>query len=59
MRRASIAEKHVPMIPAMEVLPIADHDASYFTRNLLILSDSDGNTGVGEVPGGEAARSRP
>jgi glucarate dehydratase len=25
----------------------------FFTRNLLILTDSDGRTGVGEVPGGE------
>jgi glucarate dehydratase len=28
----------------------------FFTRNLLILTDSDGNTGVGEVPGGEPIR---
>ena len=28
----------------------------YFTRNLAILVDSDGNTGVGEVPGGEPIR---
>jgi glucarate dehydratase len=25
----------------------------YFTRNIVILTDSDGNTGVGEVPGGQ------
>ncbi len=24
----------------------------YFTRNIVILTDSEGNTGVGEVPGG-------
>ena len=75
MRRASSAEKHVPIITAMEV-PIAEHDsmqlnlsgahASLCIRNLLILSDSDGNTGLCEVSGGEAirrtleaARSRP
>src|SRR5258705_5588512 len=28
----------------------------YFTRNLVILTDSAGNTGVGEVPGGEKIR---
>jgi glucarate dehydratase len=28
----------------------------FFTRNLLILTDSAGNTGVGEVPGGEKIR---
>lgn len=65
MRRASSAEKHVPIVTAMEV-PIAEHDsmqlnlsgahASLCIRNLLILSDSDGNTGVGEAPGGEAIR---
>ena len=27
-----------------------------FTRNLVILKDSAGNTGVGEVPGGEKIR---
>jgi glucarate dehydratase len=25
----------------------------YFTRNIVILTDADGNTGVGEVPGGQ------
>jgi glucarate dehydratase len=28
----------------------------FFTRNIVILKDSAGNTGVGEVPGGEAIR---
>jgi glucarate dehydratase len=28
----------------------------YFTRNIVILTDSAGNTGVGEVPGGEPIR---
>ncbi len=28
----------------------------FFTRNIVILTDSAGNTGVGEVPGGEAIR---
>ena len=50
----------------MRVVPIAGHDsmllnlsgahAPFFTRNLLILNDSDGNAGVGEVPGGESIR---
>jgi glucarate dehydratase len=50
----------------MTVVPIAGHDSMllnlsgahgpFFTRNLLILNDSDGNTGVGEVPGGESIR---
>ena len=28
----------------------------FFTRNLLVLTDSAGRTGVGEVPGGEKIR---
>ena len=46
----------------MEVYPVAGRDsmllnlsgahAPYFTRNVVILTDSTGNTGVGEVPGG-------
>ncbi|MHC9295572.1 enolase C-terminal domain-like protein [Mycobacterium sp. LTG2003] len=55
-----------PVVTDMTVIPIAGHDSMllnlsgahgpYFTRNLLILKDSAGNTGVGEVPGGEAIR---
>jgi len=55
-----------PTIVAMRVVPVAGRDgmllnlsgahAPYFTRNLLILTDSSGNTGVGEVPGGENIR---
>ncbi|MCV7253859.1 glucarate dehydratase [Mycobacterium hackensackense] len=53
-----------PVITRMRVVPIAGHDSMllnlsgahgpFFTRNLVILQDSDGNTGVGEVPGGAA-----
>ena len=56
-----------PVVTAMRVVPIAGHDgmllnlsgahAPFFTRNLVILNDSDGNVGVGEVPGGEPIRS--
>ena len=56
----------VPVVRDMTVIPVAGHDSMllnlsgahgpFFTRNLLILTDSDGNTGVGEVPGGEAIR---
>ena len=38
------------------LLNLSGAHAPYFTRNLLILNDSDGNVGVGEVPGGEAIR---
>jgi len=50
----------------MRVVPIAGHDsmllnlsgahAPFFTRNLVILTDNAGHTGVGEVPGGEKIR---
>ncbi len=53
-------------IAAMQVIPVAGHDSmllnlsgahgAYFTRNIVILKDSDGRTGVGEVPGGERIR---
>lgn len=53
-----------PIITAMRVIPVAGQDsmllnlsgahAPYFTRNLVLLTDNSGNTGVGEVPGGEA-----
>jgi glucarate dehydratase len=50
----------------MRVIPVAGHDGMllnlsgahgpFFTRNLVILIDSSGHTGVGEVPGGEKIR---
>jgi glucarate dehydratase len=53
-------------ITSMEVIPVAGHDSMllnlsgahgpFFTRNIVILKDSAGNTGVGEVPGGEKIR---
>jgi glucarate dehydratase len=55
-----------PVITAMEVIPVAGRDsmllnlsgahAPFFTRNLVILTDNSGHTGVGEVPGGEKIR---
>ena len=55
-----------PTIVRMQVIPVAGHDGMllnlsgahgpFFTRNLVILSDSAGRTGVGEVPGGEKIR---
>ena len=60
------APRSTPRIAAMRVVPVAGRDsmllnlsgahAPFFTRNLLILRDSDGRTGVGEVPGGEPIR---
>ena len=55
-----------PSITAMRVVPVAGRDgmllnlsgahAPWFTRNLVILTDSSGQQGVGEVPGGESIR---
>ena len=55
-----------PRITALRVIPVAGRDCMllnlsgahgpFFTRNLLILTDSAGRTGVGEVPGGEKIR---
>jgi glucarate dehydratase len=55
-----------PTITSIRVVPVAGKDsmllnlsgahAPFFTRNLLILTDSAGHTGVGEVPGGESIR---
>jgi glucarate dehydratase len=55
-----------PLVTAMQVIPVAGHDSMllnlsgahgpFFTRNIVILQDSAGRTGVGEVPGGERIR---
>jgi glucarate dehydratase len=52
-----------PKVASVEVVPVAGHDSMllnlsgahgpFFTRNVVIVTDSDGNTGLGEVPGGE------
>lgn len=55
-----------PIVTALRVIPVAGRDSMllnlsgahgpFFTRNILILTDSAGRTGVGEVPGGEKIR---
>lgn len=55
-----------PVVTEMDVVPVAGQDSMllnlsgahgpYFTRNVVVLTDSAGNTGLGEVPGGEAIR---
>jgi glucarate dehydratase len=56
----------VPLITELQVVPVAGRDSMllnlsgahgpFFTRNIVILKDNAGNTGVGEVPGGEKIR---
>lgn len=52
-----------PIVTEMQVIPVAGYDsmamtlsgahAPYFTRNLVILKDSAGHTGIGEIHGGD------
>ncbi|MBC6462492.1 enolase C-terminal domain-like protein [Actinomadura sp. HBU206391] len=52
-----------PIVTDLQVVPVAGQDsmllnlsgahAPYFTRNVVLLTDSGGRLGVGEVPGGE------
>ena len=61
-----ITPRDTPRITSLRAIPVAGRDSMllnlsgahgpYFTRNILILTDSAGNTGVGEVPGGEKIR---
>ncbi len=55
-------------IERMEVIPVAGYDSPllnlagvhepFFTRNIVVMTDSAGYTGVGEVPGGEVITKR-
>jgi glucarate dehydratase len=55
-----------PIVQAMRVVPVAGRDgmllnlsgahAPFFTRNVVIVTDNAGRTGLGEVPGGEKIR---
>jgi len=55
-----------PVVTTMQVVPVAGRDSMllnlsgahgpFFTRNIVILRDSAGHVGLGEVPGGEAIR---
>jgi len=52
-----------PTVAKIDVYPVAGRDCMelnlsgahgpYFTRNIIIMEDSEGNVGIGEVPGGE------
>lgn len=55
-----------PLVTEMLVIPVAGHDSMllnlsgahgpFFTRNVVILKDNAGHTGLAEVPGGEKIR---
>ncbi|WP_334267256.1 enolase C-terminal domain-like protein [Edaphobacter sp. HDX4] len=62
----NITDRESPRVKSMRVIPVAGRDsmllnlsgahAPFFTRNLVVLTDDTGATGVGEVPGGEKIR---
>ena len=55
-----------PLIQSVRVVPVAGHDSMllnlsgahgpFFTRNIILITDNAGHTGLGEVPGGEKIR---
>lgn len=63
---ATAALLRTPTVTEMLVIPVAGRDCMllnlagahgpFFTRNVVVLKDSAGNTGVAEVPGSEAIR---
>jgi glucarate dehydratase len=66
MSPAAAPVANTPVITDLRVVPVAGQDSMllnlsgahgpWFTRNIVILTDSAGNTGLGEVPGGEKIR---
>ena len=62
----SLHQTGTPRLTRLQVIPVAGCDgmllnlsgahSPFFTRNLVLLSDSSGRTGLGEVPGGEKIR---
>ena len=66
MTEHSDTPKDTPVVRTLRAIPVAGRDGMllnlsgahgpFFTRNLLVLGDSAGRTGVGEVPGGEKIR---
>lgn len=56
-------ERGTPIVTDMQVIPAAGYDsmlmtlsgahAPFFTRNLVIIKDSSGHTGIGEIHGGD------
>jgi len=63
---SKMSSEEAPVVTEMSVVPVAGHDSMllnlsgahgpFFTRNIVILKDNAGHTGVGEVPGGARIR---
>lgn len=66
MQTTPAVHTSTPVVTDLRVIPVAGHDSMllnlsgahgpFFTRNVVVLRDSAGNTGLGEVPGGESIR---
>jgi len=66
MSTQTVQPNATPVVTELRVVPVAGRDSMllnlsgahgpFFTRNVVLLRDSAGNTGIGEVPGGEAIR---
>lgn len=66
MNDSAYVAGQAPTVTDLQVVPVAGHDSMllnlsgahgpFFTRNIVILKDSAGHIGVGEVPGGERIR---
>ncbi|MBN3723603.1 glucarate dehydratase [Burkholderia sp. Ac-20379] len=66
MSSNSVQANATPVVTELRVVPVAGRDSMlmnlsgahgpFFTRNIVILRDSSGHTGIGEVPGGESIR---
>jgi glucarate dehydratase len=66
MSRDAASVAKAPVVTEMRVVPVAGHDSMllnlsgahgpFFTRNVVVLKDNSGHTGIGEVPGGEKIR---
>src|SRR5688500_18862568 len=66
MTTSSKSRTTTSSVVSMQVIPVAGHDSMllnlsgahgpHFTRNVVVLRDAAGRTGLGEVPGGEKIR---
>lgn len=66
MKQEECVKAGAPVVTGLQVVPVAGHDSMllnlsgahgpFFTRNIVIMKDSAGRTGIGEVPGGEGIR---
>ncbi len=66
MIHSSSGINRAPVVTEINVIPVAGYDsmmlnlsgahAPFFTRNIVVVKDNSGRTGIGEIPGGEGIR---